>query len=115
MSICLGACGAVGIVPSWSLPCEWAELFDGEDKMQQWQEFCEAPEERQMAILRGLDTAQCSKLRRCERPHERYDKIDRRVKALLKVGPCRPPSASLLSNLVARCCPLRLTAFVRKG
>jgi len=53
--------------------------------MQQWQEFCEAPEERQRAILMGLDKARCSRLRRFELPHERYDKIDRRVKALLKV------------------------------
>ena len=53
--------------------------------MQQWQEFCEAPEERQRAILMGLDKARCSSLRRREHPHERYDKIDRRVKALLKV------------------------------
>ena len=53
--------------------------------MQQWQEFCEAPEERQRAILMGLDKARRSRLTRSEYPHERYEKIDRRVKALLKV------------------------------
>ena len=65
-----------------------SELFDGNDKMQQWQDFCEASEEHQRAILMRFNktSSPSAKTRRALQPQERYDRIDRRVKALLKRG-----------------------------
>ena len=64
------------------------ELFEGGDKMQLWQDFCSASEEEQRRVLLRVNTtpAARAKLVRPLLPHERYDRLDRRVKALLKVS-----------------------------
>lgn len=64
-----------------------SELFVGEDKMQKWQDFCEASEEEQLRVLMGLRSDRGrSRLERRLQPQERFNRIDRRVKALLKRG-----------------------------
>ena len=63
-----------------------AELFEGEGKMQQWQDFCAAPEEEQRAMLmRASKPGSHQRQQRPLLPQERFNRIDRRVKALLKV------------------------------
>jgi|NorSeaMetagenome_1021524.scaffolds.fasta_scaffold166236_1 hypothetical protein len=54
--------------------------------MQKWQDFCEASEEEQLRVLMGLRSDRGrSRLERRLQPQERFNRIDRRVKALLKV------------------------------
>jgi len=77
----------------WANGLWLAELFEGDDKMQKWQDFCSAPEEEQRKILYGIHKAAPTTAKRALVPRERYDRIDRRVKTLLKVslpllGPC---------------------------
>jgi len=77
-----------------------SELFEGDDKMQQWQDFCAAPEEEQRRLLVGLNKTARSNVRRALVPQERYDRIDRRVKALLKRGVGRDFVAAFEDRLV---------------
>ena len=78
--------------------------------MQKWQDFCEASEEEQLRMLMRLrgDRGR-SRFERRLQPQERFNRIDRRVKALLKVLLCaalasgstraaRPPRAQSASR-----------------
>jgi len=63
-----------------------SELFYG-DNMKMWDEFCAASEEEQRRIIRGLEQQGGSKgPRRTTDPKALYERLDRRVKGMLKRG-----------------------------
>ena len=62
-----------------------SELFEDSSKMQAWQDFCSATEEEQRAMLVLVQRSGVCK-KRAVQPLERFKRIDRRVKALVKRG-----------------------------
>jgi len=66
------------------------ELFEGEN-MQLWNEFCMSSEEEQRSMLKKLnpEVKSHSKLSPSDDPKMLFNRLDRRVKTLLKVDVAR--------------------------